>query len=99
MLAPGRGNVAGAGRPGGGPMSTRLNVGIELGHLNVLSTSLVSELATLPVLAISSTALRPSKSNATRVLPGVAPSVTCPFCSRRINAHGPSAGIVDVSGR
>lgn len=67
------------GKPGGAPVSARLNIGIEPGHRNVFSTSLVSGFATLPVLARSSTALRPSKSSVTRVRPGVAVPLTRPF--------------------
>jgi hypothetical protein len=40
-LAGNFGKFAG-GNPGGGPLSTRLNIGIELGHLNVFSTSLAT---------------------------------------------------------
>ena len=78
LATPDAGNIGGLadGKPGGGPLSGRLNIGIELGHLKVFNTSLVSGLATLPVLAISSTDLRPSKSSATRVRPGVAVSTT-----------------------
>jgi hypothetical protein len=65
-----------AGNPGGGPLSGKLKIGMELGQRKVVSKSLVSGFATLPAVAISSTALRPSKPKTTRVRPGVAVGTT-----------------------